>query len=318
MMSKVLMSHRSIAGTTESNYLAYTKSQHLTPQSVNLPGLDTKAFWIGSPDAESVVIFYHGGGFAMPAGDGHIAFVSSLVSNASKSGKSVAVLMLQYDLAPAGQYPRQLLQAVELLRYATAELGRSPEHMMLMGDSAGANLILGVLSHLMHPHPSIKALKLSKPLKTAVICSPVTVLDNAKNERFRTHEAQDPASADAIRVWLSNFLGSSRADAWNEPMSNDASWWNGLAGVVEDMLITVASNEMMADDTRALAGRIKVGVPMFVDAHRETDHVQTVYESVTLFASENDFHAEPTIGPALGMKEGEAAQLMISWALERS
>ena len=315
MTTQALTSRRFVTGTTESNYIAWTKSQHLTPRSVNLPGLDTNAFWIGSPDADNVVIYYHGGGFAMPGADGHFTFVSSLVSKASKSGKSVAVLLLQYDLAPGRQYPRQLLQAVELLRYATTELGKSPGQIMLMGDSAGGNLIFGVLSHLMRPHPSINPLKLSESLKAALICSPVTVI-RSKSESFRTHEAQDPASAETIKVWLSNLLGPNKTDAWNEPLGNDAQWWAGLDGVVHDILITVASNEMMADDTSALATKIKVSALLITIG--KTENFQTVYKRLTLFASEVDFHAEPTIGPSLGMEEGEAARLMISWAIERS
>lgn len=193
----------------------------------------------------------------MPAADGHFIFASSLISQATASGKSVAVLFLQYELAPGGQYPRQLTQAVELLRYATTKLGKSPEQIMLVGDSAGANMILGVLSHLMHPHPSIKPLKIAKPLRAALICSPVTVL-NAKSGGFRTQEAQDPASAATISQWMSNYLGPNKPDAWNEPLSNDPKWWSGLDRVVEEMLIAVASVEMMAEDTRACATKIQV------------------------------------------------------------
>lgn len=250
---------RSIAGSTESNYLAWTKAKNITPRSIDIPGFDTKAFWLGSPNADDVVIYYHGGGFAMPGGDGHFVFVSSLVSNATAAGKSVAVLFLQYELAPGGQYPRQYVQAVELLRYATTELKKSPSQIMLMGDSAGANMILGVLSHLLHPHPAIKPLRLSSPLAGALICSPVTVL-NTNNERFRTQEVQDPAPAETIRTWLSNLLGSSKPDAWNQPLDNEPTWWNGLGNAAKEVLITVASVEMMADDTRALAAKMKVSV----------------------------------------------------------
>jgi hypothetical protein len=36
-----------------------------------------------------------------------------------------------------------------------------------------------------------------------------------------------------------------------------------------------------------------------------------------LFASPNDFHAEPAIGLDLGFEEGEAARLIKSWVVER-
>lgn len=195
----------------------------------------------------------------MPANDGHLSFAASFVSKAQSSGKSVAVLLLQYDLAPGRRYPRQLQQAVELLRYTTTVLKKAPQQIMLAGDSAGGNMALGVLSHLMSPHPSIDSLKLSGPLAGALISSPVTVL-NTRNPGFRTREAQDPAAADTIRTWLKNLLGPNSPDAWNQPLTNDASWWSGLSSVVKEVLMTVASVEMMAEDTIALATKIKVSV----------------------------------------------------------
>ena len=52
---------RSITGTSESNYLAWCKEKHLTPRIVNLTDIDTRVFWLGEPDAEHVLIYYHGG-----------------------------------------------------------------------------------------------------------------------------------------------------------------------------------------------------------------------------------------------------------------
>lgn len=224
------------------------------------------------------------------------------------------MLFLQYDLAPGARYPRQLEQAVELLRYATTTLRRAPENITLMGDSAGGNLVLGVLSHLMHPHPEIQALEGKGRVKGAVSCSPVTVMD-AENERFRTHESQDPASAATIRVWLANYLGSSRTDSWNEPLNVDARWWSRLDDVVGGVLVTVASNEMMAADTIACAEKIKVSLLVRI-GHLLTLQ-QTAYKGATLFKSEVDFHAQPGIGPSMGLGPGETSEVITEWVLER-
>ena len=150
----------------------------------------------------------------MPA-SGHFDMVHSLMTKASQSGKSVSVILLQYELAPTATYPRQYEQANELLRYVTTDLAKFPDKIMLVGDSSGGNMILGILSHLMHPHPSLRPLKLSGPLKGALLSSPVTVL-NTKNEKFRQQESQDPAPAAVIDVWMKNFLGKNKPDKWNE------------------------------------------------------------------------------------------------------
>lgn len=251
----------------------------------------------------------------MPANDGHIGFAASLIPKAQEAGKSVAVLLLQYDLAPERRYPRQLQQAVELLRYTIVVLKKAPEQIMLGGDSAGGNMVFGVLSHLMKAHPSIDPLELSGPLRGALVSSPVTVL-NTNNPGFQTQEAQDPAAADTIRIWLSNLLGSSEPDAWNQPLSNDTSWWSGLSNVVQGILMTVASAEMMAEDTIALATKIKVSLLEYCLMESLTG-IQSTYSDFTLFSSSVDFHAQPGIGPTLGLEFGEAAGVMTSWAMER-
>lgn len=197
----------------------------------------------------------------MPGADGHCKFVYSLVAQAKAVGKNVAVLFLQYDLAPGEHYPRQLTQAVELFRYAVSTLGKDPSNIMLLGDSSGANMVLGVLSHLMHPHPEIEKLELSAPLRGGMVSSPVCVL-NTGNERFRTQEGQDPASAATIQIWINNILGSRIPDAYNQPLTNAPSWWAALDQVVRELLITVASVEMMAADTLACADKIKVSCMM--------------------------------------------------------
>jgi acetyl esterase/lipase len=195
------------------------------------------------------------------ATDGHFKFVATLLERAKKAGKSVSSLFLQYDLAPGGQYPRQLTQAVETLRYCVETLPKSPSQIMLLGDSSGANLIIGILSHLMHPHPEIKPLPLSIPLKAAMASSPVCIL-TTDNPLFVSQEAQDPASAGTIKTWMSDYLGSRKPDAWNEPLQNSASWWSSLDKVVKEVLITVAEVEMMAGDTLACTEKMKVRLPL--------------------------------------------------------
>lgn len=75
-----------------------------------------------------------GGGYCLPADIGHLKFTASI---AEKAGAELAVLLPTYDLAPQAPYPRQLTQAVGVLRYLITELGRKPENIILAGDSAG-------------------------------------------------------------------------------------------------------------------------------------------------------------------------------------
>lgn len=196
----------------------------------------------------------------MPASPGHFDLLHSLLSSANRGNEeqnNTSALFLQYDLTPKAQYPRQLEQSVELLRYTLEQLKKSPQNIMLMGDSVGGNLVLGILSHLLHPHPKIDPIRLTAPLKGAAASSPVVAL-NTQNLRFKTHEQQDPAGASTIQKWMERYLGSAKPDGWNEPLKNGQEWWIGLQGILSGLLITVASNEMMADDICKTVDKVKV------------------------------------------------------------
>lgn len=87
---------------------------------------------ISTHDADMII--YIGGGYCVPADVGHLKFTASI---AEKAGAEMAVLLPTYDLAPQAPYPRQLTQAVDILRYLITDLGRKPENIILAGDSAG-------------------------------------------------------------------------------------------------------------------------------------------------------------------------------------
>ncbi len=66
ILIRILCSRYLFGGSTEANYLAWTKQQSIQAQSVTLPDRITKAFWIGNSSAETVVLYIHGELFLMP------------------------------------------------------------------------------------------------------------------------------------------------------------------------------------------------------------------------------------------------------------
>ena len=148
--------YRYINPTFDSVYPAYAQKTGFVPEIVTMKD-GTKAYWVGNSKSEDVVIWYHGsqpscqrpklshantdsvegGGYTLPADPAHMILGSVLVENAKAAGKELGVLFLAYSLAPQAQYPRQLQQGVEMLRYALDELGRRPGNIIIGGDSAG-------------------------------------------------------------------------------------------------------------------------------------------------------------------------------------
>ena len=196
-----------------------------------------------------------GGGYALPPSQGHLTFASSLVSSA---GPSLAVLMLSYTLTPHETYPHQLRQGVECVRYMITNLHLKPENVSIGGDSAGANLAIGVLSHMMHPHEDITPLDMGGgKLGSAILLAPWCT--------FRTdypsgtyNAKKDLVSASAGNRWSESFLGGKDRDGYNEPLSASVDWWNGLEDVVKEILICGGADEVLADPIRELGTKYKV------------------------------------------------------------
>lgn len=116
--------------TTASNYLDFAKKTHFEPVSDTLAS-GLKCYWFGPKKAEKVVLYFHGGGYVLGASPGHLKWLFDLQRDLSsaagkKGGSSVSVVMPAYTLAPEGQYPLQMQQGVESLKWLLTDLGKKP------------------------------------------------------------------------------------------------------------------------------------------------------------------------------------------------
>ena len=95
--------------------------------------------------AESLLIYFHGGGWVLGSLDGYDTLCRRL---AIKSGWSV--LSVDYRLAPEHKFPAAVYDAYDSVVWATKnaeKLGVDPKSFAVAGDSAGANLST-VVSHI--------------------------------------------------------------------------------------------------------------------------------------------------------------------------
>ncbi len=92
-----------------------------------------------------VVVFYHGGGFALGDLDTH-----DPVARAHALGAEAIVVSVDYRLAPEHPFPAAVDDSWAALQWVgehVAELGGDPNRIAVAGDSAGANLA-AVMAHL--------------------------------------------------------------------------------------------------------------------------------------------------------------------------
>lgn len=56
--------------------------------------------------------------------------------------------------------------------------------------------------------------------------------------------------------WSSAFLGAEKRDEYNEPLTANAAWWEGLKA--EEILIVASADECMTDDVASMGEILKV------------------------------------------------------------
>lgn len=178
----------------------------------------------------SVILYLHGGGFAVGSPFGYRGLVGKLVSEIGMSA-----INIDYRLAPENPFPAGLNDAVQVYLWLMEEKGYNPEQIIFMGDSAGGGLTLSTLL-------KIKELGLPQPLAAAVI-SPWTDL-TLSGDTIHTHQEKDPLLlVEHARKWAQWYHGEQTAS--NPLISPLFGNYTNIAPI----LIQVGTDEILLSDS---------------------------------------------------------------------
>lgn len=221
------------------------------------------AEWVRPPHAiaAAAVLYVHGGGFALgsPAAFGDFSW------RLARAG-GVAVLMLDYRLAPEHRFPA----AVEDARAAWTWLlgqGFTPQRVVLAGDSAGGGLALSAM---------LDWRDRGLPVPAAAVClSPWTDL-TLSGETLRTNARRDPFLApEALPYVVANYLGDA------DPRDPLASPLFGDLEGLPPLLIHAGDTEILLDDSRRFAERARAaGVDVTLEIWPGLPHVFHMFARV--------------------------------------
>jgi acetyl esterase/lipase len=210
--------------------------------TIDIPGTTT----------EGVILYFHGGFFAIGSAAASVGLASDLARKAR-----MQVVTVDYRLAPEHPYPAALHDAMTAYR-ALLDTGQHVARVALAGESAGANLAAATLVAIQRdglPRPS-----------SAVLLSPWVDLAGT-GDSITAKAAVDPMiTATAIRVRAGDYLnGADASDGLVSPI------YASLAGL-PPLLIQAGSHEVLLDDAIRLAARA---------AHDDVDVTLEVVPGVT-------------------------------------
>jgi epsilon-lactone hydrolase len=193
-------------------------------------GVPAKFFSAPGADTSKVLLYFHGGGYAMGSSSSH-AWLTGALSRAS----GVRVLSLDYRLAPEHPFPAAITDAVSAYR-SLIESGYAAANIVIGGDSAGGGLAAATLL-------SVKERGLAMPA-AAVLLSPWTDLA-ITGDSITARASRDPMIGDRAGIEQtanSYCAGTSPKDPLVSPLYGD------LAGL-PPLLIQVGSEEVLFNDS---------------------------------------------------------------------
>ncbi|MGG5820815.1 alpha/beta hydrolase [Falsiroseomonas sp. HW251] len=106
-----------------------------------------------TPDARAVLVYIHGGGFVWNSIDTHDRLMRDYAA-----GGGCAVIGPDYALSPEAPFPQALEECAGVVRWIAqrgAAWGLDPRRIVIGGDSAGANLAMGVALLLRETDPGL-------------------------------------------------------------------------------------------------------------------------------------------------------------------
>ncbi|PHV67118.1 alpha/beta hydrolase [Williamsia muralis] len=204
-------------------------------------------------DTTEAILYLHGGGFAYGTPVGYRNFAGHI---ARSSG--VPVLIARYRLAPENPFPAGLNDALAAYE-GLLSLGYKSTQIALVGDSAGAGLVLSTLLTLRDRGSDLPA--------AAVLMSPWSDLQATGKSMTSNAGVDLMASAEGMRALGSMYAPGQEGDPIASPVNGD---YRGLC----PLFIQVGGHETLLDDsTRVRDNAVAAGVPVQLEVFPEMQHV---------------------------------------------
>lgn len=175
------------------------------------------------PNPTHIIFYIHGGGFVSGSPEAISPYLLQLGVELQARGVKADIFSAGYDLAPENPFPR----ALEQIAFAFREhLSRRGKPIIMVSDSAGGNLTLAFLRHLVDPHPEVPTCddrNEAARVIAACLASPWVDLRNSSDSIVR-NAGHDCLDKPALDRWRNAYLGDRPLDSWASPAAYEGSW----------------------------------------------------------------------------------------------
>jgi len=209
----------------------------------------------GNKHPDKVILYIHGGGYAVGTAASHRGLVGKIVSETG-----IKALSPDYRLAPENPFPAGLEDCVYTYLWLMDKYGYEPNDIFIMGDSAGGGLCLATLLKL-------KEMGIPQPLAACVI-SPWADM-SLSGDSFQTHRDREPLLlAEPAKIWAKWYYADK--DATHPHVSPLFGDYSGIAPI----LIQVGTEEiLLSDSLRMITNAKKYNADIKVEIWEGMFHV---------------------------------------------
>lgn len=148
-------------------------------------------------------------------------------------------------------------QTVAALRHLISS-GVHPQNIQIVGDSAGANLALQLISHILHPLKDVAPVTLSSPIRGVYLMSPWVQFISKVEGSMAYNDDSDIMGPERLHSWGRQVLDGVPDSQlpYIEAVKAPEQWFKGINTVVNRILITGGSAECLRDSIEDLAKQI--------------------------------------------------------------
>lgn len=228
--------------------------QNLVTIEANLSGISSTLLRTNYSD-KFKVLYIHGGGFVWDLRSAYIHYAAQLCEPLEAE-----VVLPWYRLAPEHPFPAALEDCFAIYQHLLAD-GDSPENIVLIGDSAGGNLVLSCLM-------KIRERGFEMPC-CAVLISPVTDLSEwSTSWILNGWSGRDPVFGKHTFPLLRHYCGEhSSVDPLLSP-------YYGEFSDLCPLLFISGEREALLDDSISVAKRARAaGTPVEMQVWKDMPHV---------------------------------------------